>query len=287
MENENKVLACVDHSRFANAITDYASWAAQRMAAPLELLHVLSRHPERSQSEDYSGTLGINAQEQLLNALSAQDEQCTKTAREQGRLFLNALRERALAKGVTSVDVRQRHGELKETLAEQEAQVRLIVLGRRGETTETTHRHLGQNVERIVRALHNPLLSVKAAFQEPKRVMIAFDGSALTRRGVEQVANSPLFKGLPIHVLMSGKAQPDAEQQLEWAVTTLHTAGFNTSSALIPGIAEEVIAQNLHDKAIDLLVMGAYSHSPWRNLFFGSKTSELMRTSSLPILLLR
>jgi len=287
MENENKVLACVDQSRFANAITDYAAWAARRMSAPLELLHILDRHPEHGKTEDYSGAIGVNAQSQLLSSLSEQDEQYTKNAREQGRLLLTALRERAQAKGAEQVDIRQRHGELKETLTKQEAQVRLIVLGRRGETTEATHRHLGQNVERVVRALHNPLLSVKAAFQEPKRVMIAFDGSTLTRQGVERVANSPLFKGLPIHVLMSGKEPIDAAQQLEWAVGVLSEAGFQTTSALIPGIAEEVIARTLHDKAIDMLVMGAYSHSPWRNLFFGSKTSELMRSSSLPILLLR
>jgi hypothetical protein len=32
--------------------------------------------------------------------------------------------------------------------------VQLIVLGRRGESAETTQRDLGRNVERVVRALH-------------------------------------------------------------------------------------------------------------------------------------
>lgn len=287
MENENKVLACVDQSRFANAITDYAAWAARRMEAPLELLHILDRSTGKCKMADLSGTIGMDSQTQLLNSLSERDELYVKAAREQGRLFLNCLKERAQRNGVASVDVRQRHGELRSTLADQEAHVRLLVLGRRGETTETTQRHLGQNVERIVRALRNPLLSVKAAFQEPKRIMFAFDGSPQTRAGIERVANSPLFTGLPIHVLMSGKEQANAGEQLEWAVQTLKDAGFETTSALIPGVAEEVISQTLHDKAIDMLIMGSYSHSPWRTLFFGSKTSEVMRTSSLPILLLR
>ncbi|XUT91948.1 universal stress protein [Ottowia caeni] len=33
--------------------------------------------------------------------------------------------------------------------------------------------------------------------------------------------------------------------------------------------------------------MGAYSHSPWRSLFMGSKTSDLLKKISTPILLLR
>lgn len=46
MKNEHKVLACVDQSRFADVVTDYAVWAAQRMHAPLELLHIIDQHPE-------------------------------------------------------------------------------------------------------------------------------------------------------------------------------------------------------------------------------------------------
>jgi hypothetical protein len=41
-------------------------------------------------------------------------------------------------------------------------------------------------------------------------VLIAFDGGGVTRRGVEMIAASSLFKGLPVHLLMSGKAQHDA-----------------------------------------------------------------------------
>jgi nucleotide-binding universal stress UspA family protein len=120
MNNENKVLACVDQSHFADYVADYAAWVARRMDAPLEFLHVIDRHPELGSGEDHSGAIGIDAQKNLLAKLSTEDEARTKTAREQGRIFLNRLRERAVAAGAATVDVRQRHGELEETLAEQE-----------------------------------------------------------------------------------------------------------------------------------------------------------------------
>lgn len=205
MKNENKVLACVDQSRFADYVADYAAWAARRMDAPLEFLHVIDRHPEQGSGEDHSGAIGVNAQEELLTKLSAEDEVRTKNAREQGRIFLNQLRERAIAVGAALVDVRQRHGELEETLVEQAEGVRLLVLGRRGEAAETTQRDLGRNVERVVRALNRPILTITEDFQEPQRVMIAFDGGIVTRRGVEMVAASPLFRGLPITLLMSAR----------------------------------------------------------------------------------
>ena len=101
-----------------------------------------------------------------------------------------------------------------------------MFLGRRGQSAEITQRDLGRNVERVVRGLHKPILTITEDFIEPRRVMIAFDGGIVTRRGVEMVAASPLFKGLPVHLLMSGKESQDAVKQLEWARKPLESTGF-------------------------------------------------------------
>ncbi|MDD2874692.1 MAG: universal stress protein [Azoarcus sp.] len=287
MNKDNKILACVDQSRFADTVADYAAWAATRMDAPLEFLHVIDRHPELGSGGDHSGTIGFDAQEQLLHTLSDKDAALSRAAREQGRIFLNRLRERAIAAGVPAPDMRQRHGALDDTLAEQEDGVRMFVFGRRGASAETNSQALGSNVERVVRALHKPALTVTEGFTEPRRVLIAFDGGIVTRHGVEMVANSPLFRGLPIHLLMSGKESQSAPKQLEWAKNTLETAGFEAPASLIPGDAEQVIEKTVKAQAIDLLIMGAYAHSPLRSLLFGSKTTDLLRTATIPTLLLR
>ncbi|AWI78760.1 universal stress protein A [Parazoarcus communis] len=287
MSKDNKILACVDQSRFADTVADYAAWAATRMEAPLEFLHVIDRHPELGSGDDHSGAIGFNAQEQLLHTLSDKDAALSRAAREQGRIFLNRLRERAIAAGVPAPDMRQRHGALDDTLAEQEDGVRMFVFGRRGASAGTSSQSIGSNVERVVRALHKPALTVTEGFSEPRRILIAFDGGIVTRRGVEMVANSPLFRGLPIHLLMSGKESQSAPKQLEWAKNTLEAAGFEAPASLIPGDAEQVIEKTVKAQGIDLLIMGAYAHSPLRSLLFGSKTTDLLRTATIPTLLLR
>ena len=219
MNQENKVLACVDQSHFADFVADYAAWAAQRMDAPLEFLHVIDRHPEIGSGKDHSGAIGIDTQETLLQQLTEEEQVRTKAERERGRVFLNRLRERALAAGAEAVDMRQRHGELVGTLVEQEQGMRLIVLGRRGASAESSGRDIGRHVERVVRSLHNPILTVTNAFKPPQRVLIAFDGSSVTRRGVDLVASSPLFVRLQVHLLMCGKASVDAEKNSSRGVT--------------------------------------------------------------------
>ena len=142
-------------------------------------------------------------------------------------------------------------------------------------------------MEQVVRSLHKPILTVTEGFKEPQRVMIAFDGSTVTRRGVEMVAGSPLFRGLTITLLMSGKESQDAPKQLDWAKTTLEASGFNVTASLIPGDAENIIAKTVKEQSIDMLIMGAFGHSPLRTLMFGSKTADLLRSSTVPTLLLR
>lgn len=287
MNNENKVLACVDRSHFANTVADAAAWAASRMNAPLEFLHIIDRHPEIGSGEDHSGAIGFDAQEHLLKELADKDAEKTRAMREAGRLFLNGLRERAIAASVPAPDTRQRYGHLEESLAEQEADVRLFVLGRRGESAETTQRDLGRNVENVVRALHKPILTVTENFKAPQRFMIAFDGGEVTKRGVEMVAASPLLKGIPCLLLMAGKPDPEAPKKIDWAKSTLEKTGFSVSSEIIPGDTETVIARVIQERNIDLLLMGAFNHSPLRKLFFGSRTTELLRSATVPTLLLR
>lgn len=288
MKRDNQiVLACVDQSSFATSVASYAAWAARQLDAPLEFLHVIDRHPDLEPVQDLSGSIGLNAQENLLNQLSDEDEVRSRSRRETGRIFLNQLREQALAAGAPSVDVRQRHGHIEETLSEQQADVRLFVLGRRGASAETVQRDLGSNLEWVVRSVSRPTLVVGDRYSEPSRVLMAFDGSGVTRRGVEMIANSPLLKGLPIHIVMAGKAQAHSAKLVGNAKAVLTAAGFSVTTEISTEAPEVAIPQIVQDKKIDLLVMGSYSHSPLRAWLFGSKTSALLRSTKVSTLLLR
>src|SRR5688500_15615816 len=109
----NKVYACIDGLAATTAVIDWAAWSALRLNVPLELLHVLERAPDALPPVgDYSGAIGLGAQELLLKQLSALDEERSKIAQEAGRQMLAQARARATAAGVAQVDGRMRHGEL-------------------------------------------------------------------------------------------------------------------------------------------------------------------------------
>lgn len=278
-----QVIACIDGTNISPAVCDYAVWASLRFNAPLEFLHVLDKSEYPTES-NLSGNIGLGSREALLDELAALDEQRGKLALEQGKLMLDAARQRAIAQGIENPGSRQRHGSLVETLIEMETDIRLLVLGKH---EDHLSQHIGSRLENVVRTLHRPILITTASFKVPERVMLAFDGSPTTRKGVEMVASSPLFRGLPCHLVMVGVESDTAREQLAWATSTLEDAGFKTEARIIDGEVERVLCDYRSDHAIDLLIMGAYGHSVIRRFLVGSTTTSVIRSASVPVLLLR
>lgn len=283
----NKVLASLDHSSYMHSVCDYACWATMRLASQLEFIHVLDRHAETAQKLDASGNIGLGTQESLLEELAALDEKRGAIVMERGRMLLDFATDRAVGSGVPSPLSRLRNGELVETLAELESETRLFVLGKRGAAGDKSPQHLGSNLERVIRALHRPILVVPSAFSVPQKIMIAFDGSMTTRKGIDLLASSPLFKGLECDVVMVGPDSPTAHEHLDWARSTLSAGGVMVQTYIIGGEADAALPEYADRNNVDLLVMGAYGHSRIRHLLVGSTTTAVLRTSTLPVLLLR
>lgn len=282
----SQVVASIDGSSITLAVCDYAAWASRRLDAPLDFLHVLGRS-DYPVPADLSGNLGLGSREHLLQELAELDEKRGRVALEQGRLMLDAAKERAIAAGVPNPTSRQRHGELVDTLREFEDDIRLLVMGRQGEHGDSAGEHIGSHLENVVRTLHRPILVIPADYTEPRRILIAFDGSATTRKAVEMVAASPLFRGLACHVVMVGADRDEARQALAWAQATLAGAGFDVVAELRAGHVESVLCGYRDEHAIDLVVMGAYGHSKIREFLVGSTTTRLIRQAKIPLLLLR
>lgn len=281
------VLAAIDGSQFSEGVCDYAAWASLAMNAPLTFVHVVDNHSEVPEAQNLSGNLRFGARERLMKELSDLDEQRAKVNREQGKLMLEAAKERAIEDGVSDPITRQRNGTLVESLLELEKDIRLLVVGKRGETAHQASGHLGSNLERVVRELQRPILMVPKTFKRPEKILIAFDGSKTARKGVEMLARSPLFASAECHVLIVGAETAERRSELEWALSTLREAGHQTEGAIRAGEVDEALQGYEKEHSIDLLVMGAYGHSRIRHLLVGSTTTAMLRGSRIPVLILR
>lgn len=284
--DEANVIACIDASPYAEAVVDYAAWAAVQLKTPLSLLHAIDK-AQHTQTPDLSGSLGLGSQEVLLQQLAELDEKHSKLALERGRLMLAAAQERAEQQGVVVAEQILRHDTLLNTVKALESQMRLLVIGKRGASSAQAHGQLGTHVEQLLRALHKPVLVTQQAFKAPLRIMLAFDGSATAQKSLQMLATSPLCRGLLVHIVLATGRNEQQGIELEAAAEQLAAAGFTTKTAIIAGEPEEVLNEYQQQHHIDLMIMGAYGHSRIRQFILGSTTTAMISKAKCALLVLR
>lgn len=282
-----KLIALVDGSVYAHSVCDHAAWVAQKTGAQVELLHVIGRRQTGPAKTNLSGNITLGARTALLKELSELDAQRAQLSQKIGRAILDDATRHIESKGVEQVTARLRIGDLVETVAEQEAEADLVMIGKRGEAADFAKLHLGSNLERIARSSTRPVFVAARAFRPVQRFMIAYDGGTSAMKAVDHVARSPLFAGLECVLLMVGADNEENRKRLDNAKATLEAGSFDVEARILPGQPEAVIATAIETQGVDLLVMGAYGHSRIRSLIIGSTTSEMIRSCKVPVILFR
>lgn len=283
----SKILACIDASPYAEAVCDLTAWVATRLGWDVELLHVLQRKSAVTARNDLSGAIGLGVKSELLEELTRMEEAHGKLAMESGRALLATAESRLQAANVAEVKSVHLRGGIVETIIEREANANLVVMGKRGASSEFATGHIGSKIERVLRASDKPMLVAPQRHTDLQRAVIAYDGGESIARAIALMMDSHLFDGLPIHLVMAGADSPERHGQLEQAVQLFKQSGAEVSSSLVAGPAEKVIADCVAAHPASMLIMGAYGHSPLRNLIVGSTTTAMIRTIEAPILLVR
>lgn len=282
----NKVLAAIDASAYTTSVCGYAGWAAQRLSLPVELLHVVQRQDPVTARHDLSGAIGLGVKSDLLEELVRLSEQRSRTEIEKGRVLLAAGEQLLREAGVADVSTLHRHGGVVETILEREELARIVIMGKRGVGHEYGSEHIGSMIERVVRASARPVLVASREYNEPRHVVFAYDASPAAERALEGLANSPLFDGLPVTIVMA-EAEGEAKRAQLAKAGAAFAPDHPVSTVMDRAKAEQLIPSVVAASEQALLLMGAYGHSPIRRLIVGSTTTEMVRTVRVPVLMVR
>lgn len=259
-----KLLVCIDGSIYADNICINAAWAAKRMNAEIDLLHVLRRSSYyEAPHDDHTGTLGVDARNELMEELTKVDEERGRLDQQKGRLILEHSEKVLKTAGVKTINLLYRRGSLSETIKEMEDNADMIFIGKRGEQANPESEFLGSNLEKVVRSIHKPMFVVSRFLRPIERFLIAYDGKDNANKAIDFIVTSPLLKGLE-----------DAE-----FIVKVH----NEKNDHI----DQAIASYVTENNIDLLITGAYSHSRLRSLLLGSTTASVIKSCHIPLILIR
>ncbi|WP_191603366.1 universal stress protein [Marinomonas algicola] len=281
----NKIITCVDDSVYSDNVCDAAIWASKKLNKSILFLHAIER--KGTSTTDLSGAIGFGARTALLNEMAALDEQRSKLALEVGKEMLAHSYSRASENGCESIEKIQRHGDISEAILDLESDARLVIIGRSGSKVGNGFKVLGSHIEQVIRQVHTPVLIANEGFTEPKSFMLAYDGRENADKAVKRIIEGGLLHNLTCHLVTVRNRQSDLDEKFKQTEALLTENGFDVKSSMLEGNIFDSLMEYKIKSSVDMLVMGAFSHSKIAHVFLGSNTLKMIENTNLPLVILR
>lgn len=265
---------------------DLACSLAKRFQAHLEGFHAKADPTRIVIAGDPFGGMAVDPRfiDQLYDSIAAVAESA-RTAFETaaGRHALPVLKDSVAAKPPSAV-WREKTGRVPDLVSRRARFFDLVILGasprladrRHSDTDEETLLHCGRPV-----LLAPPSPPAKVG----ETIAIGWNGSAAAVRAVSGALPFLATARKTCLITVGDRHEASATSLLEYlgrhGIAATH---HKVPVASGPGPGEQLLA-TARDLEADLLVMGGYGHTPWREFLFGGATREILASSLLPVLL--
>jgi nucleotide-binding universal stress UspA family protein len=272
------ILVCLEGSPSGRRAVDLAIQLAGQLGARLAGLAIVDEPDIRAGAA--TGIGGASYKKQRDDALVEDAEQHV----EQWLADFSAL---CRQQEVAARTVEER-GRPAATILEEMPGHDLVVMGRHANFKFETVASDPQTRDAILHRARKPVLVVpETPAVEGPRVMIAFDGSAASRRAVRSFAESGLAEGSELFVASVEDDGAVAWEMASRGVELLREHGLAAKPRNLVSLL--TIAEALLEEASRLgarmIVMGAYTRSRISELVWGSTTRELLEKTPFPIYL--
>ena len=281
-----QVLACVDASPYMQSVCGYATWVATALSLPVRLMNVRTPYQNWTMTSPYPDGVAPALTSELTEELVQLERSHNQLELQRSNVVVQQA-EALLAPSRVLVEVAQPVGSLVDAVSELADETDVIVIGKRGEQAGYATGHLGSNLERVVRAAHAPVLVAAIKYEPVKRIAIAYDGGANANLALDYIVKHAMFAGVECHIIGVGPAHARNELHLAKAAGILEQSHHTVHVHYEDGLVEDVLGNYIVQHDINMLLMGAYSHSALRNLFIGSSTNAMLQSCPVSVMLFR
>ena len=275
-----RVIACIDSSPCINALAEAAAWIATQTQRELVLLQVLDYYPASYHLGEISGVIGFESNAMLLKELAELEQKQSELALDYSNNLLQHISNMIQEKYEIVPTQIQEKGDFLEQSFSVLNEDDIVVIGRVGEKSAERNKALGSNVENFIRGANCTVMTVGEHFKAPTRFIFAYEYSPTCIKMMKRIAQSDLLKLLQCHLLYVG----DHPEVLNEPADFLTAAGLDVVVEYRYGDVAENILDYQREHGIQLIVLGAFSHSKIHQFFLGSITTNIFRISTVPLL---
>ena len=276
----NRVIACIDSSPCIEAVAEAAAWVAKQTQRELVLLQILDYYPASYHLGEISGVIGFESNAMLLKELAELEQKQSELALDYSNNLLKHISELIEKRyGLTSTKIQEKGDFLEQSfniLKEND----VVIIGRVGERAVEKNKPIGSNVENFIRGANCTVITVGEHFEPPKRFIFAYEYSPTCQKMLQRIAQSDLLKTLQCHLLYVG----DHPEMLTEPEKYLKGAGLDVIPIYRYGDVAQNILEYQAEHKIQLIVLGAFSHSKIHQFFLGSITTTIFRNANVPLL---
>ena len=276
----NRVIACIDSSPCIDAVAEAAVWVAKQTQRELVLLQILDYYPASYHLGEISGVIGFESNAMLLKELAELEQKQSELALDYSNNLLKHISELIEKQyGLTSTKIQEKGDFLEQSfniLKEND----VVIIGRVGERAVEKNKPIGSNVENFIRGANCTVITVGEHFEAPRRFIFAYEYSPTCQKMLQRIAQSDLLKTLQCHLLYVG----DHPEMLTEPEKYLKDAGIEVVPVYRYGDVAQNILEYQAEHKIQLIVLGAFSHSKIHQFFLGSITTTIFRNANVPLL---
>lgn len=278
-----RVIACIDSSPCINALAEAAAWIAKQTGRELVLLQVLDYYPASYHLGEISGVIGFESNAMLLKELAELEQKQNELALSYSNNLLDHISKLILeTHGLHTTHIQEKGDFLEQSfnlLHEDD----IVVIGRVGEKSAERNKPLGSNVENFIRGANCTVMTVGDSFKPPTRFIFAYEYSPTCVKMMKRIAQSDLLRLLQCHLVYVG----DHPEILREPEQYLKDANLDVITEYRYGDVAENILEYQNEHGIQLIVLGAFSHSKIHQFFLGSIATTIFRNAKVPLLVAR
>ena len=215
--------------------------------------------------------------------LLEQAERMREQIRQQGEKALRDLRQLAEADGV-EIETYFETGIVSEIILDYAKQVDLVVMGRFGAGGKWSGPMFGSVFESVVRHSPRPVLATVSDPRPLRTLMVAYDGSDRAKDALRIGIHLALEKDRRLIVLTVDDGKKDRQAASFEAAALAQEKGVAAERIWVQGHPAEQILATAEKEQVDLILLGAYSHSRFLAALFGSTVDDVVHKATMPVM---
>jgi len=274
------ILIATDGSVNSMVATQYGCCLANLFKAEVCGLNVVDiRALEGPLMSDISGSMGFEPYQSYLPKFE-------QILQERADGILADFKGMCSEQGITA-EVKRLSGIVPNVIAEEAKRVDLVVIAQHGEHAQWSAGLLGSTAETVIRKSPRPVLIAPRQYREIKKVLIAYDGSNESTRGLKTACETFADLSCELHVVFVTDDDAHADTLAAEVRDYVGHHSIEVELTRLTGSAHKGILQHASQHDFDLIVMGAFGHSRLHDLILGGTTAYMIRETTIPIMLNR